>query len=375
MGLFRKKQTVDPVDFLVLQNEIAHLKERLEAAEQAKVILEDQLGALAATTMVLSNSNRTDATDIVEQLEAIQQRLDASDAVGTKVDALHRRVIDVENRQATAVDAEQIAQLGLFKAANEQAQQMDQELLTQLAERVEQVAQLAMAPAQPDDVLAARLLDLERTATSVEALNRQVAVLTTTVTAHSGVVEQFESSARQADELASQVAELSERATAHAEMSGQLSELTARISELQAQGAQADELRARLEQVAAASAANGDHARHEAQLAALDELSQRMATTEAEATRAREHAAQLEQRLSHIGTELTNQLGELSRELDSLAARPVEGGAAAGGEMLESLRAGQVKLAAEQARHEITFREDLAAIAEQLRHLRQAGAL
>jgi DNA repair exonuclease SbcCD ATPase subunit len=158
-------------------------------------------------------------------------------------------------------------------------------------------------------------------------------------------------------------------------MSGQLSELTARISELQAQGAQADELRARLEQVAAASAANGDHARHEAQLAALDELSQRMATTEAEATRAREHAAQLEQRLSHIGTELTNQLGELSRELDSLAARPVEGGAAAGGEMLESLRAGQVKLAAEQARHEITFREDLAAIAEQLRHLRQAGAL
>ena len=375
MGLFRKKQTVDPVDFLVLQNEIAHLKERLEAAEQAKVILEDQLGALAATTMVLSNSNRTDATDIVEQLEAIQQRLDASDAVGTKVDALHRRVIDVENRQATAVDAEQIAQLGLFKAANEQAQQMDQELLTQLAERVEQVAQLAMAPAQPDDVLAARLLDLERTATSVEALNRQVAVLTTTVTAHSGVVEQFESSARQADELASQVAELSERATAHAEMSGQLSELTARIAELQAQGAQADELRARLEQVAAASAANGDHARHEAQLAALDELSQRMATTEAEATRAREHAAQLEQRLSHIGTELTNQLGELSRELDSLAARPVEGGAAAGGEMLESLRAGQVKLAAEQARHEITFREDLAAIAEQLRHLRQAGAL
>jgi hypothetical protein len=375
MGLFRKKQTVDPVDFLVLQNEIAHLKERLEAAEQAKVILEDQLGALAATTMVLSNSNRTDATDIVEQLEAIQQRLDASDAVGTKVDALHRRVIDVENRQATAVDAEQIAQLGLFKAANEQAQQMDQELLTQLAERVEQVAQLAMAPAQPDDVLAARLLDLERTATNVEALNRQVAVLTTTVTAHSGVVEQFESSARQADELARQVADLSERATAHAEMSGQLSELTERIAELQAQGAQADELRARLEQVAAASAANGDHARHEAQLAALDELSQRMATTEAEATRAREHAAQLEQRLSHIGTELTNQLGELSRELDSLAARPVEGGAAAGGEMLESLRAGQVKLAAEQARHEITFREDLAAIAEQLRQLRQAGAL
>jgi uncharacterized phage infection (PIP) family protein YhgE len=376
MGLFRKKQTVDPVDFLVLQNEIAHLKERLEAAEQAKVILEDQLGALAATTMVLSNSNRTDATDIVEQLEAIQQRLDASEAVGSKVDALHRRVIDVENRQANSVDAEQIAQLGLFKAADDQAPQMDQELLTQLAERVEQVAQLAMAPAQPDDVLAARLLDLERTATSVEALNRQVAVLTTTVSAHSGVVEQFESRAHQADELARQVAELSERATAHAEMSGQLGELTERITELQAQGAQADEGRAGLALGAAAGAPHGDHARHEAQLAALDELSQRMATTEAEATRAREHAAQLEQRLTHMGTELTNQLGELSRELDSLAARPLDGGGApVDPEMLETLRAGQVKLAAEQARHEITFREDLAAIAEQLRQLRQAGAL
>lgn len=377
MGLFRKKQTVDPVDFLVLQNELAHLKERLEAAEQAKVVLEDQLGALAATTMVLSNG-RSDTSDIVTQLDAIQQRLDATEAVGTKVDALHRRVIDVENRQATSPDADQIAQMALFKSASEQAQQMDQELLTQLAERVEQVAQLAMAPAQPDEVLAARLIHLERTATSVEALNRQVAVLTTTVSAHSGVVEQFETSARQADELTRQVAELTERAAAHAEMSDQLTTLTNRITELQAQSAQTDELRARLEQVAAATAANGDHARHEAQMAAIEDLAQRVASTELEASRAREQAEHLEQRLLHMGTELTNQLGELSRELDAFGghAAALNGSAATGAmsdEALESLRAGQVRLAAEQARHEIAFREDLAAIAEQLRRLGADG--
>lgn len=381
MGLFRKKQTVDPVDFLVLQNELAHLKERLEAAEQAKVVLEDQLGALAATTMVLSNS-RTDTTDIVEQLDALQQRLDATEAVGTKVDALHRRVIDVENRQSTGPDADQLAQLALFKSASEQAQQMDQDLLAQLAERVEQVAQLAMAPAQPDEVLAARLIHLERTATSVEALNRQVTVLTTTVSAHSGIVEQFETSARQADELAQQVAELTARATAHAEMSEQLTTLTTRIAELQAQSAQTDELRARLEQVAAATAANGDQARHEAQMAAIDDLSQRVAATELEASRAREQAEHLEQRLLHMGTELTNQLGELGRELDALGeqrtavngsavngAADLHGALGASDEAIESLRAGQVRLAAEQARHEIAFREDLAAIAEQLRRL------
>jgi hypothetical protein len=34
------------------------------------------------------------------------------------------------------------------------------------------------------------------------------------------------------------------------------------------------------------------------------------------------------------------------------------------------LKASQVKLASEQARYEITFREDLAALAEQVRQLR-----
>ncbi|MBU6317313.1 MAG: hypothetical protein KGR47_12445, partial [Acidobacteria bacterium] len=373
MGLFRKKNAIDPVDFLVLQNEIAQLKERLDASEQAKALLEDQFSSLAATTMVLSTNNRTDASDIVDQLDLIQRRLDATEAVGTKVDALHRRVIDVETRQANTVDQDQIAQLALFRPPSGAAAEMDQGLITQLAERLEQVAHLAMSPAQPDEELTARLLQLERTATSVEALNRQVAVLATTVSAQSAVTEQLgqlsqrveqvaelasapveldeaftqrllllEDNARQADLMRHQVEQLTERITAHAEMRDQVAVLTAQLAEMQVQ-----------------SPATVD----------LSGFDQRLSVTEAEARQARDLAAQLEQRLTHMGTELTNQLGELSREIDGLASRPSTGPVLSDA-TVENLRAGQVKLAAEQARHEITFREDLAAIAEQLRELR-----
>lgn len=373
MGLFRKKNAIDPVDFLVLQNEIAQLKERLDASEQAKALLEDQLSSLAATTMVLSTNNRTDASDIVDQLDLIQRRLDATEAVGTKVDALHRRVIDVETRQANTVDQDQIAQLALFRPPSGAAADMDQGLITQLAERLEQVAQLAMSPAQPDEELTARLLQLERTATSVEALNRQVAVLATTVSAQSAMTEQLgqlsqrveqvaelaaapvelddaftqrlmllEDNARQADLMRHQVEQLTERIAAHTEMRDQVAALAAQLTEMQVQAPAAID---------------------------LSGFDQRLVLTEAEARQARDLAAQLEQRLTHMGTELTNQLGELSREIDGLATRPPTGPVLSDA-TVENLRAGQVKLAAEQARHEITFREDLAAIAEQLRELR-----
>ncbi len=56
MGLFKKKQSIDPVEFLVLRNELVELKERLDASEQAKASLEDRLSSLAATTMVLPSA-------------------------------------------------------------------------------------------------------------------------------------------------------------------------------------------------------------------------------------------------------------------------------------------------------------------------------
>jgi hypothetical protein len=100
-------------------------------------------------------------------------------------------------------------------------------------------------------------------------------------------------------------------------------------------------------------------------------LAERIATSEGDSRQAREHAAALEERLGNISTELANQLGELSLELDQLATQePVQATVAPDDQLVATLKASQVKLANEQARYEITFREDLAQLAEQVRQLR-----
>lgn len=76
-----------------------------------------------------------------------------------------------------------------------------------------------------------------------------------------------------------------------------------------------------------------------------------------------ERLAQLEARVSSMGTELARQIHELGTEIDSVAREASEAGL---GEVVTSLRESQVRLAAEQARYEITFRQDLAALADQL---------
>ncbi len=68
----------------------------------------------------------------------------------------------------------------------------------------------------------------------------------------------------------------------------------------------------------------------------------------------------IDARVTAVSTELANQLNELGGELDALAARPDDGA-------VEELRTGQVRLASEQARYQIAFRQDLAELAETLR--------
>jgi len=72
---------------------------------------------------------------------------------------------------------------------------------------------------------------------------------------------------------------------------------------------------------------------------------------------------QMDARLTSMGTELTNQLSELGQEIDALAnleGEPLEGG------LLNDLKATQVRLAQEQARYQIAFKQDLAELAERL---------
>lgn len=76
-----------------------------------------------------------------------------------------------------------------------------------------------------------------------------------------------------------------------------------------------------------------------------------------------ERLAQLEARVSSMGTELSRQIHELGTEIDSVARDASEAGL---GEVVTTLRDAQVRLAAEQARYEITFRQDLAMLADQL---------
>ncbi len=106
------------------------------------------------------------------------------------------------------------------------------------------------------------------------------------------------------------------------------------------------------EQVAAVAA---EVAELRVQLAALDH---RLANSTGEQVEARAVIAQMQHRVESIGAELTNQLTELSGDLDELSRRPDPTAAIAA---LETVRAAQVKLANEQARYQIAFREDLAA--------------
>lgn len=71
----------------------------------------------------------------------------------------------------------------------------------------------------------------------------------------------------------------------------------------------------------------------------------------------------LEARVSGMGTELSRQIHELGNEIEQIARDAADPGIV---DAVSSLRETQVRLAAEQARYEITFRHDLADLADQL---------
>ena len=97
--------------------------------------------------------------------------------------------------------------------------------------------------------------------------------------------------------------------------------------------------------------------------ALITELDHRLANINGDQVEARATLAQMQHRVESIGVELTNQLTELSSDIDQLSRRPDPTEAVAA---LDRVRAGQDKLANEQARYQIAFREDLAALAEQV---------
>lgn len=105
--------------------------------------------------------------------------------------------------------------------------------------------------------------------------------------------------------------------------------------------------------------------------AQVAQVAERLASIDAAGRVSAEQLVALEQRVASWGTELANQLDELGRDIDALAAhqndQPAVAASAIDDEVLTDLRTAQVRLAAEQARYEIAFRQDLAVLAEQVR--------
>jgi chromosome segregation ATPase len=98
--------------------------------------------------------------------------------------------------------------------------------------------------------------------------------------------------------------------------------------------------------------------------ARLDELSSRPTEPDPRLDELAAKLAELDQRVTAVSTELANQVSELGHDIDALAQRPPD---TAGEAVIGELRDGQARLANEQARYQIAFREDLARLAEQLR--------
>ena len=105
------------------------------------------------------------------------------------------------------------------------------------------------------------------------------------------------------------------------------------------------------------------------------QVSQRLSDSDAAVRTTSEQLSGIQERLQSVSTELANQLSELGRDIDHLTeqqamlreAAPEGDTHRATDEVIETLRAGQVRLANEQARYEIAFRADLAELAEKVR--------
>jgi CII-binding regulator of phage lambda lysogenization HflD len=72
----------------------------------------------------------------------------------------------------------------------------------------------------------------------------------------------------------------------------------------------------------------------------------------------------IDQRITTMTTELSNQIHELGSEIETITKSSQD---SVSREALEQLRVSQIRIANEQARYEIAFRQDLAELVEQIR--------
>ena len=167
-----------------------------------------------------------------------------------------------------------------------------------------------------------------------------------------------------------------------------LDDLSRRVGEVDALKLQVAEVEVIKRQVAHLDAVNAKIASLDELNSKLSDLSERVTVSADDARQAKDQTATLHERISNVSHELANQLGELSREIDGLSGRGTapsmppplpapanfEPSQLVAEELVSQLRSSQIKLANEQARYEIAFRQDLAKLAEQVKRSIEAAA-
>ena len=392
-----KKVGVDPTDFLALRAELIDVKARLDESEQARAIVEARLSSLDAAASQFT-TERNEISEVASMVVQLQQQVaerstesgpsggassndGATDELSAKVDALQNRFFGLQDHTPKIAEFE--AQLTQIRAELEAASAAaaeaaavpppphtsgpDPETLERIAAvqlRVNDLDQIRHRLGEIDhfkqrmgeiDALHERVAGVEalhERVASVEALHDRV-----------GDLDNVDQRLASVDGLAMQLAQLNARVAAQAELGGQVSALRDRVAQItdQPHGAD-DDIRLQLQEIGERLRASEEM---QVQMALLLE---RTTASDTEARAVREHMALLDQRLTNVSIELANQLSELGRDIDGLGQRvPEVAEGVVNDEVVDALRGGQVKLANEQARYEIAFREDLAALAEQLR--------
>jgi DNA repair exonuclease SbcCD ATPase subunit len=383
-----KKFSVDPTDFLALRAELIDMKARLDESEQARAIVEARLSSLDAAASQFA-TERNDITEVANMVIQLQQQVaeraheggsagassasdGAHDELSAKVDALQNRFFGLQDPTPKLAEFEsQISQLrSELEAATAAAAEAaalpppppsangpDPETLERIAavqQRVNDLDQIRHRLGEIDHFKQrmGEIDALHQRVAGVEALHERI-----------GELDNVDQRLAAVDGLAMQLQQLNARVAAQAELGGQVSALRDRVGQLsdQPRGAD-DDIRLQLQEIGERLRASEEMQVHVATLL------ERSGSSETEARAVREHMALLDQRLTNVSTELANQLSELGRDIDGLGQRvPEVAEGVVNDEVVDALRGGQVKLANEQARYEIAFREDLAALAEQLR--------
>jgi len=413
-----KKYSVDPADFLALRSEMTDLRARLDASEQTKALVETRLAALDATTTAISTQQptggddlRSKVTELQAQLEAVAETATAAHANAENAAAKATAAATVATNAAnnpsvaeptaapTGTDPELVARIDALAAQLESvsagsAGSSGSSPDPTISHRLEALSAKVDAGPAPDPGLLARLdqlsarIDSAPDAARVGDLEARLGELAAKadqpVEAAAPLV-----SAGPDDDTIARIDALAERVGAIDSFGSQLAQLNARVSAQAEFGAQLGSLRDRISELsnetedrrAAALAATGDAdlrdrvnsiadriSSNEGIAAQIAQLAERVAANDTTTRQATQQVAAIEQRLNSVSTELANQVSELGRDIDGLAAHSNE--VASGSlseEVIDGLKTSQVKLAAEQARYEIAFRQDLAALAEQVR--------